>query len=174
MACKFAPVLIEIEPSAINGVGVFAVTNIAQGQQIAEGVHEEDYDSLVLWTEIRNCSRAVRDKVFAFCVGTPSGFIPPDNLDFNALSVDWYINHSCDGNVGINKRGDFIARRNIKKGEELTYDYGLAESNPRFKMICKCANRKCRKIITGNDWKNDDFRQSNLEYMLPRLRRLPN
>ena len=124
--------------------------------------------------QIRTCSGAIRDKIFAFCVGTPDGFIPPDNLDFNMLSIDWYMNHSCDGNVGINTHGDFVARRNIKKGEEVTYDYGLAESNPRFKMTCKCGNTKCRRTITGNDWKNDKFRQENLIYMLPRLRRLPN
>src|SRR2546430_329464 len=122
MRCEFVKVLIEIKPSAINGVGLSAVTKIKKGQRIAEGIHEEDYHKLVLWKEIRDCSGAIRDKIFAFCVGTPDGFIPPDNLDFNTLSIDWYMNHSCDGNVGIDKKGDFIARRNIDKGEELTYD----------------------------------------------------
>ena len=106
-----------------------------------------------------------------FCIGTPEGFIPPENMDFENMPVEWYMNHSCDGNIGFNDNGDFIALRDIKKGEELSYDYGLAESNPRFKMACTCGSKKCRKLVTGNDWKNLKFRKTHLNYMLPRLRR---
>lgn len=107
------------------------------------------------------------------CIGAPEGFIPPDKLDFNTLSIEWYLNHSCEGNVGFNDDGDFVARRHIEKSEELTYDYTLAESNPRFRMECKCGSGGCRRIITGNDWKDPAFRAKNLDYMLPRLRREP-
>jgi len=103
-------------------------------------------------------------------VAEKTRFIPLEPLDFNRLSIEWYFNHSCNGNLGFNRSGDFIAIRNISKDTELTYDYGLAESNPRFKMRCKCGSKKCRKIITGNDWKKETFRRSRIEYMLPALR----
>ena len=112
----------------------------------------------------------VRKKINDFCIGTPEGFIPPEGLDFNRLSIEWYLNHSCDGNVGFNEEGDFVAIKGIEPGDELTYDYGLAESNPSFVMACTCGSTICRKEITGNDWKDQDFQARNREHMLPRLR----
>jgi SET domain-containing protein len=168
--CEFADVLIELKPSPIHAVGVFAVVNIQKGQRVAEGIHEADYQSLVEWTDLATCGDAVIEKVMTFCVGMKKGFIPPENLNFNLLSVDWFMNHSCDGNVGLDERGDFVALRDITKGEELTYDYGLIESNPRFKMSCNCGSSNCRQTITGEDWKKTDFRSAHLKHMLPRLR----
>ena len=69
------------------------------------------------------------------------------------------------------KRAILSAVEEIKIGDELTYDYALAESNPLFKMECKCGNTNCRKIITGNDWKDPNFRNRNLKHMLPSIRR---
>lgn len=172
MTCKFHKVLIEIKPSCINGVGVFAIIDFKKGQRVAEGVHEDDYKHLIPWDQIEECDDEIRKKILSFCVGAPSGFLPPESLDFNTLSVDWYINHSCDGNLGFNRTGDLVARSYIRKGQELTYDYGLAESNPEFRMACKCGSKKCRKLITGNDWKNKQFRRDNMSYMLPALRKL--
>ena len=170
---KSAPeVLLELKPSIINNVGVFAVPDIKRGRKVADGVPEADYQDLIPWTHFERLSPALREKIMAFCVGTPEGFIPPENMDFNKLSIEWYLNHSCDGNCGFDDDGDFVAIRNIEPGEELTYDYGLAESNPDFKMVCNCGTKSCRKIITGNDWRDEEFQAKNQEHMLPRLRRL--
>jgi hypothetical protein len=163
-------VLIELRRSRIEGVGVSAVTDIHEAQRIAPGINESDYHSMISWNEFPKLDINVQLKVQAFCIGTPDGFIPPDDLDFNRLSIEWYFNHSCDGNLGFNEDGDFVARKSIRKGEELTYDYGLAESNPDFRMDCKCGSANCRRVITGNDWCNPAFRAANLSYMLPRLR----
>lgn len=37
---------------------------------------------------------------------------------------------------------------NIKKGEEISFDYDMSE-NSDWRMDCKCGNNSCRKII-GN------------------------
>ncbi|MGO9266387.1 MAG: SET domain-containing protein-lysine N-methyltransferase [Candidatus Binataceae bacterium] len=166
----FHKVLIELGPSQIDGVGVHAVAGLSPDQRIADGIADSDFQKLIPWADLGKLDEAVRAKVDAFCIGTPDGFIPPEDLDFNKLTIEWYLNHSCDGNLGFNQKGDFVARRKVEKGEELTYDYGLAESNPRFRMKCKCGAPNCRKIITGNDWRDPAFREKNLEYMLPRLR----
>jgi hypothetical protein len=170
MNIVFPKVLIEVRASRIAGVGVFATASMREGQRFAEGVGESDYRRLISWANFPELDGSVREKIEAFCIGTPDGFIPPDDLDFNRLSIEWYLNHSCDGNVGFNEDGDFVARRRVSKGEELTYDYGLAESNPRFRMVCACGSSDCRGVITGNDWKDPAFRKQNLNYMLPRLR----
>lgn len=170
---KFKKILIELRCSNIDGVGVFASKRINKGKVIAEGIHEEEYKDLVSWEEAKSFDEDIKKKIRDFCIGTPWGFIPPEDYDFSKLSVEWYMNHSCNGNVGFNGTGDFVAIRNIEKDEELTYDYGLAESNPDFKMECNCGNLNCRKTITGNDWIDPEFRNKNMNYMLPKLRRKP-
>ena len=173
MSIVFRKVLIELMPSNIDGVGVFAVAPLNERQRLGAGISEADYRRLISWKHFGDYDTDVQDKIRAFCIGTPIGFIPPDKLDFNRLSVEWFLNHSCDGNVGFNDDGDFVARRSIEQGEELTYDYALAESNPNFRMECSCGSVNCRHLVTGNDWKGPDFRTKNLAFMLPRLRRPP-
>lgn len=165
---------IELKPSKIDhmGIGVFALVDIKPRDFVATGLSESDFEKLMLWSEYSNLEQHVKRKVDAFCIGTPDGFVPPDDFDFDKLSVEWYFNHSCAGNLGFNETGDFIATRSIGKGDELAYDYGLAESNPIFRMSCSCGSSICRGLITGDDWKDTQFREKNLSYMHPRLKRM--
>ena len=45
--------------------------------------------------------------------------------------------------------------KNIKKGDELTYDYGFAFDKDDFRdHVCKCGTRNCVGfIVTEADWK---------------------
>jgi hypothetical protein len=152
---KWSKFLIELKPSRIDkgGVGVFAATDIKKGQKIADGLTMEDFQHLVSWEKFDKLDGEIKRMIMAFCVGTPDGFVPPEDKDLNELSVDWYFNHSCGGNLGFDKHGDFVAITDIPKGDEITYDYGLVETNPKFEMRCTCKDKACRKVITGNDWK---------------------
>jgi hypothetical protein len=49
-------VQLELRPSRIHlqGVGVFAVRDIGEGGKIADGVAEEDFESLISWSAYRN------------------------------------------------------------------------------------------------------------------------
>jgi hypothetical protein len=166
----FKDVRLELHSSQIDGVGVFAARHIKKGEYIAEGIHKDDYDDIVSWQDFDNISPETQKKIIDFCIGTPEGFIPPEDFDFNKLSIEWYFNHSCDGNIGFNDNGDFVTLKQIAGGEELTYDYGLAESNPAFSIKCKCGSSNCRHFISGNDWKSLEFKKKNQNYMLPKLR----
>ncbi len=75
-----------------------------------------------------------------------------------------YINHSCNPNVGIKGRVTFVAMRNIKKGEELTFDYSTTE-NSEWEMNCHCGYSKCRKVIRGVKSIPEDSFQSYLPYV---------
>lgn len=64
-----------------------------------------------------------------------------------------YINHSCDPNceVEINEKNQILieAIKNIKAGEEITYDYGKEYFDEFIKPIgCKCS--KCIKKLNKN------------------------
>lgn len=169
----FGKVRLQMGPSRIHigGVGVFAVCDIPKGQKMAEGLYEEDFQNLLPWEIFEECDPDVQEKIMAFCVGTSEGFVPPPDFDFNKLSIEWYLNHSCNGNCGFDEEGDFVAVRDIPKGEEISYDYGLVESNPRFSMRCTCGSLTCRHLITGDDWKNERVFSGIRDHMHPHLRR---
>jgi SET domain-containing protein len=159
--------MIELRPSKmIKGeIGLFAVRNLKKNNIIAQA--NKLGENFVTWTDYYKADKKTQLKIQQFCLQTKDGFFAPD--DFNYLSVPWYMNHSCSNNVGFDRKGNFITNRNIKNGEELVIDYGLAVSNPDFKLVCKCKSKNCRKIITGNDWLNDSFVEKNKNYFLREL-----
>jgi len=69
------------------------------------------------------------------------------------------FNHSCDPNAGIRGQICLEAMRNIKKGEQVTFDYAMCLSYSKkhspyyYKMKCLCTSKKCRGYITADDWK---------------------
>ncbi len=66
------------------------------------------------------------------------------NLD----KVSDTFNHSCDPNTGLRKRSEMIAIKDIKKGEEVTFDYSSTIAPTEWKMKCGCGSKDCRKILS--------------------------
>lgn len=74
-----------------------------------------------------------------------------------------YFNHSCNPNAGFGGQIFLRAMRNIKSGEEVTFDYAMTlypsktkapkGKDPFDKLECDCGSKNCRLIITENDWK---------------------
>ena len=64
-----------------------------------------------------------------------------------------FMNHSCDPNMVYDEHDNIIAKRDIKKDEELTIDYGNFVVNVDQDFTCRCGAPKCRGKITGSDWK---------------------
>ena len=69
-------------------------------------------------------------------------FINPGNKSFGA-----YFNHSCSPNCGIKDLKKIVAMRNIKKDEEITFDYSTTVGTKKWDMECFCNSKNCRKII---------------------------
>ena len=68
------------------------------------------------------------------------------------------INHSCNPNCEVDIIDNKIwisSIRKIKKGEELSYDYGYEFDKDDYKdHTCKCGYKKCiGYIISSDDWK---------------------
>ena len=70
--------------------------------------------------------------------------------------ADW-TNHSCKPNAGFGKASPIClsAMRAIGVGEEVTFDYGMCETDERLwePMECMCGVEQCRGLITANDWR---------------------
>jgi uncharacterized protein len=62
-----------------------------------------------------------------------------------------YSNHSCAPNCAINTSLEFITIRDVRKGEELLWDYSTSMLERHWTMSCACGERNCRKIITDFD-----------------------
>mgnify|MGYP000235026101 FL=1 len=65
-----------------------------------------------------------------------------------------YINHSCDPNcdVDIIKGKIWIsAIKDIKKGDELSYDYGFGYDKDFRQFPCKCGSKICCGYIVRDD-----------------------
>jgi|GEM_PF-711347 S-adenosylmethionine/arginine decarboxylase-like enzyme len=61
-----------------------------------------------------------------------------------------YLNHSCNPNCGIKENFKLVTMREVKKGEELTWDYSMS-MNSDLVMDCSCGEKNCRKKIKGYD-----------------------
>ena len=69
-----------------------------------------------------------------------------------------HLNHSCEPNLGVQGQIVYVALRDIKSGEELTFDYAMTEDEP-YEMKCKCGTKSCRGTITGFDWKKPEVQK---------------
>ena len=77
------------------------------------------------------------------------------NYSYNVARL---ANHSCDPNCDtdiIKGKIYIMALRDIKKGEEITYDYGFEFDKDDYKdHVCKCGSKNCiGYIVTTADWK---------------------
>lgn len=118
---------------SIFGKGLFAGENIRKNEVVLifEGrAYEAGHNS--------DLPRKIKNHVIQF--GKHRWLYPKDEARF--------INHSCEPNCGIKGLFKIVAMRNIKKGEELTYDYDTTE-NSDWTLECKCGSPSCRKIIRG-------------------------
>ena len=77
------------------------------------------------------------------------------------------INHSCSNNCDYDGKGLklwVIAMKDIKKGEEITCDYGFGYDSDYKQFPCNCGSGKCVGYIVreGSRWRiNKKFRKSN-------------
>jgi hypothetical protein len=129
------PVRIEIRPSKFlkGEVGVFSTRVIPKDGIVIDANHFHDI-KFISWKIFNSFDKVTKNKIIGFCPATPDGFYAP--TDLNYMSIAWHMNHTCNPNVGFNDKDDFVAMRKIKKGEELSWDYGYDETNPKFKMSC--------------------------------------
>ena len=142
---------IQVRKSGVHGKGVFVLQPIAKGERIIE------YKGQVIsWPEAQK--RHPHDPeqpnhTFYFSLDDGSHVID-GNQGGNASR---WINHSCQPNCeadeedsGPGKGRVFIkAKRNLKPGEELFYDYGLIidgrhTARGKRDYACHCGSRQCR------------------------------
>ncbi len=131
---------ISVKKSRIAGQGAFAGEDIPARRKLGNmgGV-------IISYREAQRRVKLQPGNVL-FMVEFDHGNIALDaSVDSNELR---YINHSCDPNTFMRrayKKVEFYTRRPVRKGEELTCDYG--ETHHDGKLPCKCGAANCRGAI---------------------------
>jgi SET domain-containing protein len=148
---------IEPKKSKKHGKGEFAIENISKNEILAvfggNITTRTERDSLE--EDVRYLSLGIDDDLF----------IGPDSIN-KTDDADWF-NHSCNPNTGLWGQIMLVAMRDIKKGEEITFDYVISCSQKGEKRIlfnCDCGSPNCRKEITNQDWKNPKLQKKYKGY----------
>lgn len=145
--------LCEVRNSSIHGRGVYATRAIKKGEKIVEYVGElidKEESERRAHLQAERAEKHGDAAVYIFTVDEEYDL--DGNLPWNIARL---INHSCEPNceAWIDGTRIFIhALRAIKKGEELSFDYGFEvdtwEDHP-----CRCGKKSCvGHIVSRTQW----------------------
>ena len=151
--------LYKIKKSNIDKRGLYATKNIKAGVKVIEYVGK-----LIKKKEAQQNSKFDNSKdIYLFNIN--------EKWD---LDGDWpyntarLINHSCNPNCEVEGEGVKLwinTLREIKKGEELTYDYGFGYDADYKQFPCKCKSKNCCGFIVRKEsrWRiNKKYKKNNL------------
>lgn len=139
---------IQTRRSGVHGKGVFALTDLAEGETIIEYVGE-----VITWKEaLRRHPHDPKDPNHTFYFHMDEKHVIDAKHGGN--SSRW-INHACKPNCEADEDGGRVfikALRNIKAGDELFYDYGLIiDARYTQKLLaeypCWCGAKSCRGTL---------------------------
>ncbi len=143
---------IAVRNSPIHGRGVFARRPIPKGTRILEYkgklITDKEAD--------RRFGRRHENSSHTMLFSVDDGMVIDATRGGN--SARW-INHSCAPNCEIEEKNHRVfieARRDIRPGEELAYDYNLQIGEKHTKKAnkdhaCLCSAKACRGSMLGED-----------------------
>lgn len=143
--------LCKVKESSIHQRGLFATCDIKEGtdiiQYVGEKIPKEESNRRALeWEE--KARETGEGLVYIFELD--------DEWDIDGREGEnpaRYMNHSCDGNCeAVNCESEIwiVARKDIKKGEELVYDYGY-DVEHFLDHPCLCESDNCVGYIVRED-----------------------
>jgi SET domain-containing protein len=140
----------SVHRSAIQGRGVFALQPIRKGTRLIEYIGERISQREADRRHTSEHGWSPHTMLFAVDEKTVIDATRWGN------SARW-INHSCSPNCeAVDDKGRIYieAIRNIRPGEELTYDYNLVLDEPHTPAAksahpCYCGARQCRGTLLG-------------------------
>ena len=141
--------LYKIKKSNIDNKGLYASQNIKSGKII---IHYKG--KLVTKKEVEKNPKFDNDKaIYLFNIN--NRYDMDGDFEYNDARL---INHSCNPNCEVDGKGVklwIVAIKDIKKGEELSYDYGFGYDEDYKQFICKCGAKNCVGYIVreGSRWR---------------------
>ena len=146
----------KVNKSRVHGTGIFASMDIKKDtkiiQYIGEKITKKEGDKRSADRIKKYLNKKNQGSVYVFELNKKYDI--DGSPTYNKAR---YINHSCNPNceVEIIKNEIWIISiKNIKKGQELNYDYGYPFDVDDFSdHLCKCKSKNCiGYIISQDDW----------------------
>ena len=117
---------VMIKPSPIEGIGVFAIQDIAKGcrNMFSKAINDHDEWIKISRAEIELLPGHSKQLIETYCLYDDQNYFVPE-YGFKKMDLVNFLNHSDTPNIiSINDGEFFEALRDIKCGEELLIDYG--------------------------------------------------
>lgn len=154
---------VEVSPSRIEGLGIFAARAFRAGERIRH---------VNVLREVTP-EQPIREKLGERV--DHSSY--PDGKVVLLGFPDRHVNHSCDPNAYELFEGTssyIVARRDIASGDEITLDYNINIANGAA-WPCRCGAARCRGLVVGDffllpkEWQRE-YRPLLAEWFIKRHR----
>jgi hypothetical protein len=140
----------EVLPRREDDYGVYATRAVPQGERLM--VFEETPHPLVTSTHVEASWDERRRDWFARYAWPLTDEVW---VTWSEDPEEWRpINHSCDPSAWLEGL-DVVARRPLKRGDEITLDYGTFYDERMPSFECTCGAGECRGTIRGDDYRLD-------------------
>ena len=141
--------LYKIKKSKIDNNGLYANCDIKKGTKIIE------YKGKIITANQSETNSKFDNNKDIYLFNINSRYDLDGDFKFNIARL---INHSCNPNCEVFGTGLKIwvyAMKNIKKDEELSYDYGFNFDKDFKDYPCKCKSKNCVGYIIreGSRWR---------------------
>ena len=136
--------LYKIKKSKIDNRGLYAATNIKKNTKIIE------YKGKIITVKETETNPKFDNDKAIYLFNLNKKYDLDGDFKYNTARL---INHSCDPNCevdGIGLKLWIYAVKDIKKNEELTYDYGFSFDKDYRDFPCRCGAKKCVGFIVNS------------------------
>ena len=139
----------KVKKSKIDKNGLYANQDIKKGTKIIE------YKGKIITVKQSDNNPKFDNEKAIYLFNINKKYDLDGDFKFNTARL---INHSCDPNCEVSGEGLKIwvyAIKDIKKGDELSYDYGFSFDKDFKQFPCKCGSKKCVGYIVreGSRWR---------------------
>ncbi len=147
--------LYKVKKSNIDKRGLYASKNIKPGEKVIEYVGK-----LITKKQTEEDPKFDNEKaIYLFNINNKYDL--DGDFTYNTARL---INHSCNPNCEVESKGLKLwisSIRDIKKNEELSYDYGFGFDENYKEFPCKCGSNNCCGYIIreGSRWRIKDKRK---------------
>ena len=136
--------LYKIKKSKIDNRGLYAATNIKKNTKIIE------YKGKIITVKETETNPKFDNNKAIYLFNLNKKYDLDGDFTYNTARL---INHSCDPNCevdGVGLKLWIYAVKDIKKNEELTYDYGFSFDKDYKDFPCRCGAKKCVGFIVNS------------------------
>ena len=141
--------LYKVKKSNIDNKGLYSAKNIKAGRKII------NYKGKIITVNETEKNKKFDNDKALYLFNLNSKYDLDGDFEYNTARL---INHSCNPNCEVEGKGLklwIFALRDIKKGEELSYDYGFGYDKDYKQFVCRCGAKNCVGYIVreGSRWR---------------------